>query len=234
MNGNLRRTRAKNMDESILTNRQKQVLRLIRNAIHTKGVPPSRNELARELGVKGGGSSVEVHLYGLQRKGFISLIPNVQRGIKLTQPEPVPVLEMDDEVPEGEALFDEKRIVEYLPWSLAQAWSPEPDYCVRLSETSMRSAGLGKNDVIGLHATREASTGQKIVAQVDGVLTCCQLGDRIERTVTLKPLGTEASTKEAIRVDLTRHKFQIEGVVVGMIVGVDLDEIDVPPAEAPK
>ena len=68
MNDNVRRKRASRMDESILTDRQKQVLRLIRNAIHTRGVPPSRNELARDLGVKGGGSSVEVHLYGLQEK----------------------------------------------------------------------------------------------------------------------------------------------------------------------
>ena len=222
------------MDESILTDRQRQVLRLIRNAIQTRGVPPSRNELARDLGVKGGGSSVEVHLYGLQRKGFITLIPNVQRGIKLTQPEPVPVLEVDKKVPGGEALFDEKRIVEYLPWSLAQGWIPEPDYCVRLSERAMRSAGLGKNDVIGVHATPEGRTGQRIVVQVDGEVKCCRLGERNERTVELEPLSMEPDAKEATRVDLTKQKFEIEGIVVGMIVGVDLDEIDVPPETAPK
>ena len=234
MTASARRKQAAKMDESILTDRQKQVLRLIRNAIRTRGVPPSRNELAKALKLKGGGSSVEVHLYGLQRKGFISLIPNVQRGIKLTQPEPIPVLEVDERLASGQALFEENRIVEYLPWSLVKGWEPEPDFCVRLTESAMREANLGRDDVIGVHAGHEARAKQRIIVRVDGEVRCCRLGERSEHTVELKSLGLDHKAEEVARINTAEREFRIEGIVVGMIVAMELEETDAPPDPAPK
>ena len=56
-----------------------------------------------------------------KRKGFITLIPNVQRGIKLTQPEPVPCSRWTRRYRREETLYDEKRIVSTSPGASPRA-----------------------------------------------------------------------------------------------------------------
>jgi len=66
-----------------LTARQEQILNLIRDAIDNTGFPPTRAEIAAELGFKSA-NAAEEHLKALQRKGAIEITAGTSRGIRLT------------------------------------------------------------------------------------------------------------------------------------------------------
>ena len=65
-----------------LTSRQAQVLDLIKQYIADTGYPPTRADIARELGFKSP-NAAEEHLKALARKGAIEMIPGTSRGIRL-------------------------------------------------------------------------------------------------------------------------------------------------------
>ena len=65
-----------------LTARQQQILELIQSAIANTGSPPTRAEIATELGFKSA-NAAEEHLQALARKGAIELVSGTSRGIRL-------------------------------------------------------------------------------------------------------------------------------------------------------
>src|SRR5574337_1913023 len=65
-----------------LTARQQQILDLIQSAIARTGAPPTRAEIAAELGFKSA-NAAEEHLQALARKGVIELVSGTSRGIRL-------------------------------------------------------------------------------------------------------------------------------------------------------
>src|SRR5437867_6229446 len=65
-----------------LTARQEQILNLIRDAINNTGFPPTRAEIAAELGFRSV-NAAEEHLQALARKGAIEIAPGTSRGIRL-------------------------------------------------------------------------------------------------------------------------------------------------------
>ena len=65
-----------------LTKRQSQILELIRSAIESSGMPPTRAEIAHRLGFRSA-NAAEDHLRALARKGVIELRPGTSRGIRL-------------------------------------------------------------------------------------------------------------------------------------------------------
>ena len=67
-----------------LTDRQAEILNLIRSAIEETGMPPTRAEIARTLGFRSA-NAAEEHLRALARKGVIELVPGASRGIRLLE-----------------------------------------------------------------------------------------------------------------------------------------------------
>ena len=65
-----------------LTPRQRQILEMIQEFISETGMPPTRAEIAGELGFKSA-NAAEEHLRALQRKGVLELLPGASRGIQL-------------------------------------------------------------------------------------------------------------------------------------------------------
>ena len=74
-----------------LTARQTQVLDLIRRHILDSGYPPTRADIATELGFKSP-NAAEEHLKALARKGAIEMIPGTSRGIRLPEPTGLPIV----------------------------------------------------------------------------------------------------------------------------------------------
>src|SRR5690349_23661399 len=76
-------TRGPAMNETPkLTGRQQQILELIQSAIARTGAPPTRAEIANELGFKSA-NAAEEHLQAIARKGVIELVSGTSRGIRL-------------------------------------------------------------------------------------------------------------------------------------------------------
>ena len=65
-----------------LTTRQQQILALIRQHISDTGFPPTRAEIATQLGFRSP-NAAEEHLKALARKGVIELAAGTSRGIRL-------------------------------------------------------------------------------------------------------------------------------------------------------
>ena len=75
-----------------LTPRQKEILELISHAIDESGSPPTRAEIANQLGFASA-NAAEEHLRALAKKGYIELTPGTSRGIRIpqrSQPQSIP------------------------------------------------------------------------------------------------------------------------------------------------
>ena len=67
-----------------LTPRQSEILDLITKAIDESGLPPTRAEIATQLGFASA-NAAEEHLRALAKKGYIELTPGTSRGIRIPQ-----------------------------------------------------------------------------------------------------------------------------------------------------
>src|SRR3546814_13891550 len=50
-------------------------------------------------------------------------------------------------------------------------FSPAPDYLLKVQGDSMRDEGIFDGDLIGVHRTRDARSGQIVVARIDDEIT---------------------------------------------------------------
>ena len=74
-----------------LTQRQQQVLDIVRQHIDETGYPPTRADIAQKLGFKSA-NAAEEHLKALARKGAIEMIAGASRGIRLPESSGIPII----------------------------------------------------------------------------------------------------------------------------------------------
>ena len=205
-----------------LTNRQQEVLDGIKTHIRRHGVPPSRTELAHSLGLSEA-SSVTGHLARLADAGWIELLPNTNRGIRVLHQE-IPLLGALAEVAAGTPIVCDSHIIDRVPNSLAEHFRPRADFLLTVRGDSMEKAGIKAADIIAVHRTPEAKSGQIVVARFGDEVTLKRYVRIDERHVELRP-ESHNTAHEVMRLDLAMHILQIEGIVVGALIrGLDDDE----------
>src|SRR5688500_18786016 len=74
-----------------LTQRQKEIMHLIREHTATSGFPPTRADICRAMGFKAP-NAAEDHLRALERKGAIEMLPGASRGIRVKQQSGIPLI----------------------------------------------------------------------------------------------------------------------------------------------
>jgi repressor LexA len=79
---------------------------------------------------------------------------------------------------------------------------------------SMRDAGILNGDLLAVHITREASSGQIIVARVENEVTVKRFRRGRGNQVRLLPENPNFSP---IEIDLRQQSFTIEGLAVGVL-----------------
>lgn len=201
---------------SDLTPRQTQVLRLIQSCISESGMPPTRAEIARELGFRSA-NAAEEHLRALQRKGVIDLIPGASRGIQLkdTMREQFG-LPLIGRVAAGRPILAEEHIEGRYQID-PDLFQPRPHYLLKVSGMSMRDAGILDGDLVAVHRTPEVRNRQIVVARLENEVTV----KRYRQDGSIAWLLPENADFEPIRVDLRQQPLIIEGVVVGVVRRVD-------------
>ena len=205
-----------------LTNRQQEVLDGIKTHIRRHGVPPSRTELAHSLGLSEA-SSVTGHLARLADAGWIELLPNTNRGIRVLHQE-IPLLGALAEVAAGTPIVCDSHIIDRVPGSIAEHFRPRADFLLTVRGDSMEKAGIKAADIIAVHRTPEAKSGQIVVARFGDEVTLKRYVRIDERHVELRP-ESHNTAHEVMRLDLAMHILQIEGIVVGALIrGLDDDE----------
>lgn len=194
------------MDE--LTPRQAEILELIRSHIEATGFPPTRAEIAQALGFRSV-NAAEEHVKALVKKGLIELLPNASRGIRLTQGQGLPVI---GKVAAGKPILAQQNI-EGSYQIERRLFSPRADYLLRVRGQSMIGAGILDGDLLAVHRTPEARSGQIVVARVNDDVTVKRFKKRGSQ-VQLLPENPEF---EPIVLDLKRDSLTIEGLGVGVI-----------------
>jgi repressor LexA len=195
-----------------LTPRQKQILELIQDFIYETGMPPTRAEIASELGFKSA-NAAEEHLRALQRKGVLDLIPGASRGIQLKDSLRDQMgLPLVGRVAAGNPILAEENIEAHYRID-PQLFSPKPHYLLRVEGMSMKNAGILDGDLVAVHRTPEVRSRQIIVARLENEVTV----KRYRQNGSLVSLLPENDDFDPIEIDLKVQELVIEGVVVGVI-----------------
>lgn len=199
-----------------LTARQTQVLDIIRRYLDETGYPPTRVEIANELGFRSA-NAAEEHLRALARKGAIEMVPGASRGIRLPEAEEEPGIPIVGQVAAGNPILAQEHIEDYC--SLApEFFSPKADYFLRVRGMSMKDIGILDGDLLAVHRTQEAREGQVVVARVGEEVTV----KRFHREGSKVMLLAENEEFSPIEVDLTQEELSIEGLGVGVIRRSDM------------
>lgn len=197
-----------------LTPRQQEILDLIKSSILDTGMPPTRAEIARQLGFRSA-NAAEEHLKALAKKGVIEILPGTSRGIKLN-------IDLDDEVEEGlpligqvaagEPILAQEHVETHFKCDPAM-FHPRADFLLKVKGMSMKDIGIMDGDYLAVHKTDQARNGQVVVARVDDDVTV----KRFHRDGSEIILKAENEEMSPITVDLASQFFTIEGLAVGVI-----------------
>ena len=213
-----------------LTARQQQILDLVQNAIERTGAPPTRAEIANELGFKSA-NAAEEHLQALARKGVIELVGGTSRGIRLKSDTlralneargkqyslPLPSLAqlslpLVGRVAAGSPILAQEH-VEQTYLLEATMFPRRPDYLLKVKGMSMRDAGIIDGDLLAVQKSREARNGQIVVARLGDEVTV----KRFRRTRTTIELLPENPDFQPIIVPFGDVDFELEGIAVGLV-----------------
>ena len=193
-----------------LTARQAQVLELIKSHIDDTGYPPTRADIARELGFRSP-NAAEEHLKALARKGAIEIIPGASRGIRLPEDLGIPIV---GQVAAGSPILAQEHIEDHCAIS-PNLFSPSADYFLRVRGDSMINAGIFEDDLLAVHRCQVALNGQIIVARIGDEVTVKRLQHQKNKHQLL--LIAENPDYAPIEVDLREQDFAIEGLSVGVL-----------------
>jgi len=193
-----------------LTPRQAEVLAFIKSHLDETGYPPTRADIARQLGFKSANASEE-HLKALARKGAIEMIPGTSRGIKLPESHGIPIV---GRVAAGSPILAQEHIEDYCELS-PSFFHPAADYLLTVHGDSMINCGILDGDLLAVHRTQSVNDGDIIVARVEDEVTVKRLQkNRSKHLITLLPENADYSP---IEVDLRYQSFNIEGIMVGIL-----------------
>ncbi|GMV46460.1 MAG: LexA repressor [Pseudomonadota bacterium] len=223
------------MDDSPkLTERQQQILDLVQSTIARTGAPPTRAEIAAELGFRSP-NAAEEHLQALARKGVIELVGGTARGIRL-EPDtlralnaarlsqygkqyslPLPgiaqlTLPLVGRVAAGSPILAQEHIDATYTVE-ATLFQRRPDYLLKVRGMSMRDAGILDGDLLAVKKAADAKNGQIVVARLGDEVTVKRLR-RTRQGIDLIPENPEF---EVIHVAPDALDFQLEGIAVGLV-----------------
>lgn len=203
------------MSRKQLTERQQEIFDFVKNHISTTGMPPTRVEIAREIGFKSP-NAAEEHLKALARKGYIEMLSGTSRGIRVlvndeeaANEESLPLV---GRVAAGTPIEAIEHIEDHYPVS-GTMFNPTADYLLRVNGNSMENIGILDGDLLAVHKTKVAKNGQVVVARVDDEVTV----KRLEKKGNLIYLHPENDELESIVVDPRFEYIEIEGIAVGVI-----------------
>ncbi|MDQ3205733.1 MAG: transcriptional repressor LexA [Pseudomonadota bacterium] len=203
-----------------ITSTQQAILDLIAERIESDGVPPSQTEISRAMGF----SSVraaQYHLEALENAGALKRTPGRARGIQLCAPPraAMPRALNDDalrlpvlgRVAAGTPIGADIESDNYVLLDRTFFY-PAPNYLLKVKGDSMRDEGIFDGDLIGVHRTPEARSGQIVVARIDDEITVKLLRIGKDR-IRLMPRNPDFAPIEV----MPDQDFAIEGLYCGLV-----------------
>jgi repressor LexA len=177
-----------------LTSRQRTILSVIRDAVQSRGFPPSMREIGDAVGLQST-SSVSHQLAVLEQKGYIRRDPNKPRALDVRAPEeldepssaaaqlhpmhddalnagaPVPVLvPVIGRIAAGGPILAEQMVEDVFP--LPRTLVGEGTlYMLKVQGDSMVDAAIADGDWVVVRQQPDAENGDIVAAMIDGEAT---------------------------------------------------------------
>lgn len=211
-----------------LTARQEQILNLIKDAIQNTGFPPTRAEIANELGFRST-NAAEEHLQALARKGVIEISAGTSRGIRLLDsnlsnhmsnrqmalPHPGLMqlsLPLVGRVAAGSPILATEHVEATFQVD-PSLFSSKPDFLLKVRGLSMRDIGIMDGDLLAVKKTESARNGQIVVARIGEEVTV----KRYMKTAQGIELLPENPDFSPIHIREDNVDFALEGLAVGLL-----------------
>ena len=192
-----------------LTARQEEILNLIKTNIRATGYPPTRAEIANELGFKSP-NAAEEHLRALARKGVIEMIKGTSRGIRLLDEEQNG-LPLVGRVAAGEAILAIENIEDYIDVT-PDMFYPKADFFLKVQGPSMQNIGIMDGDLLAVHKTNIAENGEIVVALIDENEVTLKKFRSFKNSIALEPSNKNFKTRI-----FGEGRVRIQGKLVGLI-----------------
>src|ERR671917_939376 len=168
-----------------LTERQRQTLQYIAEAVRDRGYPPSVREACEALGLASS-STVHSHLQALQRKGYISIDPTKPRAIELhfdpdtglaADRRPTRSVPLLGRVAAGAPIMAEEHVEEIYPMP-ADLVGDGNVFMLEVKGESMIEAGILDGDFVIVRQQPTARSGEIVAAMMPS-----DFSDEAEATV---------------------------------------------------
>ena len=194
-----------------LTERQKEILEIIKFNLKSRGFPPTRADIAKKLGFKSP-NAAEQHLRALEKKGVITILAGASRGILLNEDKEVgiPIIGL---VAAGQPLLAEENVEDKIEIS-PKMFKSQVDYLLRVKGDSMIELGIHENDLVAVKKEKECKEGQVIIARINDEVTVKTFRINGEGKIILESANPSYSK---MIIDPKKEKFYLEGICLGVI-----------------
>ena len=197
--------------ECLINNRQKQILKHIKDTLRSKGYPPSVREIGEAVGLSSS-STVHGHLAKFEELGFIKRDPTKPRAIDVLDEAPwrqksLTPIPLIGKVTAGQPILAIENIEETYPLPTELVGEAET-FMLTVQGDSMINAGILDGDLIIVRVQRSANNGDIIVAMIDEEATVKRFYKEHDR-IRLQP---ENPAYEPI--------FSRDVTILGKVIGV--------------
>ena len=168
-------SRGSKMTEKPATERQTQILEVIRDFTTEQGYPPSVREIGERVGLSSS-STIHAHLKALEKRGMISRDATKPRAMRSQMSPPPPpldaiVMPIVGKVAAGIPITAQEHLEgEFI---LPSGFVPRASdaFMLRIQGDSMMDAAILDGDLIVVRPQKTASNGEIVVAMLEGEAT---------------------------------------------------------------
>jgi repressor LexA len=177
-----------------LTERQRQILHVIEQAMQDRGYPPSVREIGEAVGLNSP-ATVHTHLKTLQDMGFIRRDPSKPRAIEVRfdtnsevamERRPSRHIPLIGDVAAGTNVLAQQNVEDLIP--LPTDFTGEGElFMLRVRGDSMIEAGILDGDFVVARQQQVAENGDIVVAGIPGDEATIKTFKKTGKTITLIP-----------------------------------------------
>ncbi|HSM10669.1 MAG TPA: transcriptional repressor LexA [Lysobacter sp.] len=213
-----------------LSDTQRALFDYLREHIAAHGYSPSQLEIAAAFGFRQN-RSARYHLQALADAGLIELVQGRARGIKLSDrgsasaedvvmagslPDHVMQVPLYGRIAAGAPIGSDPEVRRHIALDRS-VFRLRPDYLLEVEGESMLLDGILPGDLIGVHRTPEARSGQIVVARIEGELTVKRLDLHADAAGAHLRLLPRNPAYAPLEIDATVTDFAIEGLFAGLV-----------------
>ncbi len=177
-----------------LTERQRQILLVIEQAMQDRGYPPSVREICEAVGLNSP-ATVHTHLKTLQEMGFIRRDPSKPRAIEVRfdtnsevamERRPSRHIPLIGDVAAGTNVLAQQNVEDLIP--LPTDFTGEGElFMLRVRGDSMIELGILDGDFVVARQQKVADNGDIVVAGIPGDEATIKTFKKSGKTITLRP-----------------------------------------------